>query len=242
MFANITKQLSSRNITFFGTTEEQHLSTLEPIERKYVEKSVLKRQNEFATGRWCAKQAMLKLGIGTNKILMGQDNEPVWRNDITGSITHADKAFCAAVADIKDLHSIGIDIESRYRIISPDALTLILNEDEKSWIAQTGKRSRFYAILIFSAKESIYKMIYPVTNKKFFFDAVSVSRPTSKPGRIIMKSLILREIKSKLPFFKSCGVLSAELKTDLGEGYSANRKFAVYYFFNKKWIVTVTYI
>ena len=190
MFANISKQLSRRHIEFYATTEEKQLSVLEPIEQKYVEKSSFKRQNEFATGRWCAKQAMLKLGIGTNTIFMGANNEPIWRNGTTGSITHTDTAFCAAVAGKSDLHSIGIDIEERNRIVSSDALKLILNDDEKAWISQTGKRERINEILVFSAKESIFKMISPQINKKFSFDAVSISRPISMPIRILMKSTI----------------------------------------------------
>lgn len=242
MFASISKQLSRRHIEFYATTEEQRLSVLEPIEQKYVEGSTFKRRNEFATGRWCAKQAMLKLGISTNAIFMGSNNEPIWRNDITGSITHTNNAFCAAVACKNDLHSIGIDIEERKRKISPDALALIFNDDEKMWISQTGKRRRFYEILVFSAKESIFKMISPILNEKFSIDVVSISRPVSLPIRILMKSVIFSEMRAKFPFFRSRGILSAQLMTDLGNGFSLNDKFEVYYFFNRKWIVTAAYI
>ncbi|MCD4656275.1 MAG: 4'-phosphopantetheinyl transferase superfamily protein [Planctomycetes bacterium] len=241
IFANITKQLSSKHIIFFSTLDEKQLSTLEPIERKYVENSSLSRQKEFATGRWCAKQAMLKLGIGTNMILMGPNNEPVWRNDITGSITHTDKAFCAAVTDNKDLHSIGIDIEQRNRRISPHALALILNDDEKAWIAQTGKRRWFYENLVFSAKESIYKMISSVINKEFFFDSVSIYQPISKQSWLLLWSSRLSEMKSKLAFYRRSGVLTAELKKDLGSGFEATSRFDVYYFFDRKWIVTAAF-
>lgn len=337
IFGYITRQLSRKQIIFFSTFEEQNPSSLDPVEKRYVKDSVEKRQKEYATGRWCAKKAMQKLGVGADMILVGPNNEPVWQNGVTGSISHANQAFCAAVAGVKDVQSIGIDIESRNRKISQEALDLILNDDEKSWLMKTGKNRRFFELMIFSAKESVYKMIYPVINEKFFFDAMSISyngnnwskrtvefskyvanisktllksylqfssnkysaygkygkffkflndilRIISAPVRFALRPLkkaykplkamytpikkmyspiqkfyeplknpdfrntkkswrteILGKITKNKYKIKKRGILVAELKLNLGEGFDANKKFDIYFYTDKNWIITATF-
>ena len=75
----------------------------------------VERRRELENGRTYAKQALTLLGFRDVEIPVAADRSPVWPEGIVGSITHVTGGACghfaAAVARIRDVNAIGIDIE-----------------------------------------------------------------------------------------------------------------------------------
>ena len=79
---------------------------------------------------------------------MGQGRAPVWRAGVCGSISHTDEHAAAAVGRVP----IGIDLESLANAArTPDLLSMVALPSERDQLAA----------LVFSAKESVYKCLYP---------------------------------------------------------------------------------
>ena len=63
-------------------------ATLTVTERALVASAVPDRVREFATGRWCARQALSKVGIVGFALLADPSRTPIWPEGIVGSGTH----------------------------------------------------------------------------------------------------------------------------------------------------------
>jgi len=136
------------------------------------------RRREFARGRACARQALQRLGVGPVPILRGRNGEPLWPAGIRGSITHCE-SYCAAVAArAADVASIGIDAET-IKDLNEHELARIGNDDERKWI-EHARRDVPWPILLFSAKESVFKAWFQIFGTALSFEHVHVE---FSPGR-----------------------------------------------------------
>jgi 4'-phosphopantetheinyl transferase EntD len=149
---------------------------LYPEEAKQLEGCVEKRQREIAAGRRCARRALARLGIADFPVLAGPDRAPLWPESIVGSITHTDGAadgYCGvAVGDDRKFAGIGIDAEPRLPL-SNELWSWILDERERQDALRTAEPG-LYARLIFSAKETTYKALYPMLRQILEFSDVHV--------------------------------------------------------------------
>lgn len=132
-----------------------------------------KRRREFAAGRHCARRALAHLGHEAVALPIGHDRAPVWPPGVIGSITHTGDFAIAAVAWKSDLRSLGIDMESADPL-EPDLLELVCREDERAALASCGMDPQLGAKLVFSAKESVYKCLWPVTGSFLEFHAIGI--------------------------------------------------------------------
>lgn len=149
---------------------------LYPEERALLEGCVEKRQREIAAGRRCARRALAQLGITSFPLLPGPDRAPIWPAGIVGSITHTDgpsDGYCAvAVAQAGQFGGLGIDAEPRLRL-PEDLWTLVLDAGEKREALRDSDPGTF-ARLIFSAKETTYKAVFPTLKRILEFADVHV--------------------------------------------------------------------
>ena len=145
-------------------TSDVPLDTLMPPEYAAIERAVPTRRAEFATVRYCARQALFRLGHPAVPILAGKNREPIWPDGVVGSLTHCDGYRAAAVTSSPGIASVGIDAEVHQPL--PDGV------DEGVTVAGevqmlTRLAARYPTIhwgrVLFSAKESIYKTWYPLT-------------------------------------------------------------------------------
>ena len=134
----------------------------------------LKRQREFAAGRACARLALKNLGITDTPILVGPRREPLWPSGIAGSITHCDGYCAAAVAYQSKIVAIGIDAELNCPL-SEDTLSLIAFDQEIEWLDKAPDIGINWDKLLFSIKESVYKVWYPANKTWLGFEDVRVS-------------------------------------------------------------------
>jgi enterobactin synthetase component D / holo-[acyl-carrier protein] synthase len=94
----------------------------------------------------------------------------VWPQGYVGSITHTDDLVGVAVARRKDFRSIGIDAEA---IIQPETAVeiedLCMSETERALRDSGEINHQMFSSLCFSAKESFFKCLYPLTGVWFDF-------------------------------------------------------------------------
>ena len=134
--------------------------------------AVPKRQSEFLAGRILARAALERLHRAYVPIAIGEWGYPVWPRGISGSISHSHgKCACLVVADEAKL--VGIDIEKVSTGASLEAiLQEALNLEERQRVfEQTAFDAAVLATLIFSAKETVYKTLYPLVRTFFGFEA-----------------------------------------------------------------------
>ncbi|MDC0771525.1 4'-phosphopantetheinyl transferase family protein [Streptomyces sp. HD] len=152
-----------------------------PEEAAVVARAVDKRRREFATGRRCARLSLAALGIEAVPLLPGPRGEPGWPAGVVGAISHCDGYRVAAVARSTDLVALGIDAESAAAL--PDGvLEAVSLPEERADLARLRRTVPEvpWDRLLFSAKESVYKVWFPLTRRPLGFEEARV-RFTREP-------------------------------------------------------------
>lgn len=144
-----------------------------PEEEALIEGAVAARRAEFATTRACAREALRRIGATAGPILRGPKREPLWPPGIVGSITHCTGYRAAAVGRASEVLSLGIDAEP-HAAIPARVAARVLNDDERAWIAGA-PGGIHWDRLIFSAKESVYKVWFPLAQSWLGFEDASVA-------------------------------------------------------------------
>ncbi|WP_067503296.1 4'-phosphopantetheinyl transferase [Actinoplanes sp. TFC3] len=150
--------------------------TLFPGEPALIAKAVPKRRGEFTTVRWCARRAMQDLGIPPAPILTGERGAPIWPSGIVGSMTHCPGYRAAALARAGEVGGIGIDAEVHGPL--PDGvLDLVALPSEKQHLSALGSQwpETWWGRLLFSAKESVYKVWFPRTKEWLGFEEAELT-------------------------------------------------------------------
>lgn len=151
------------------TTEFVGAEVLTPAEKTLVKKAALKRQNDFSTGRYCARKALQRFGVNDTEILMGEVKEPIWPEGFVGSISHSKKLTGAIVARTGDIAALGLDIET-IGGVSRDMWDMLFTDNEQSFLNTLDDDGQIlFATLIFSIKEAFYKLQYPLTKQYLDF-------------------------------------------------------------------------
>lgn len=146
-----------------------------------IQKSVIKRQAEFLAGRYAAKVA-LNGKHGNSTIDIGLNRQPIWPDDVRGSISHSnDRALCLVTTGYPKA-LVGVDIEEiQTAAITGSIAKHVLSVEESRQLSSVGFTEQESFTLIFSAKESLFKALYPYVNIYFGFECVRlISIDTSK--------------------------------------------------------------
>jgi enterobactin synthetase component D / holo-[acyl-carrier protein] synthase len=146
-----------------------------PAEQVLVRTAAPRRRAEFTAGRACARAALAALGLPEAPVLTGRAGEPHWPVGVTGSITHCAGYRACAVARTADVAALGIDAE-------PDAglpaglLESVAGSAERAWIARQDAAGSAvcWDRLLFSAKEAVGKLWYPLTGRWLGFGQLAV--------------------------------------------------------------------
>lgn len=140
------------------------------------------RQIEFLAGRLCARDALERAGLPAFPPGRAEDRAPIWPKGATGSITHCGKIAAAVAASRNMYASIGLDIEAvqteqAAAHLGPEIMT----DAEASVARSSGIEPGVAFSAIFSAKETLYKTLYPIARRHFYFaDAECLSLSMEK--------------------------------------------------------------
>jgi 4'-phosphopantetheinyl transferase EntD len=133
-----------------------------PGESALVANAVLSRRQEFATGRWLARQALRKLGLPDHPIPTGRLKNPLWPPGIIGTISH-DGALCAvAVMQANgSIGGIGIDLMwlPRHAGRMNDLLPMFMTDPDELQVVARLDSAAEPAMLLFSLKEALLKAL-----------------------------------------------------------------------------------
>jgi len=148
-------------VVLAGSIDLNAATELGAAERALVARAVDKRRNEFATVRALARRALARFDVASCEILHDADGVPVWPVGMAGSLSHCDTRGFAALGRSDEVGSLGIDAED-LRPLPHDLWPLVLRPDELRDLEAlpVDERGRA-ALVIFSAKESLYKAQYP---------------------------------------------------------------------------------
>jgi 4'-phosphopantetheinyl transferase EntD len=139
-----------------------------------------KRRREFTIGRNCARRALTSLGLPSQPILSGKYREPLWPAEVVGSITHCDGYYAAAVALRQRVMAIGIDAEV-HEPLPEGVLAGVALDKEREWLVDHSNDETHWDRVLFSAKESVYKVWFPVAGSWLEFkDAMVTIDPGSQ--------------------------------------------------------------
>ena len=141
-----------------------------------IQRSVAKRQAEFLAGRLCARAALQQLDNLDCVPAIGEDRAPVWPPHISGSITHSSGPAAAIVGHKAQWRGLGMDLENVLSLERAERLAgEILTADELQRMARLPREQHAQLVtLTFSAKESLFKALYPIVQKRFYFEHAEV--------------------------------------------------------------------
>ncbi len=147
-----------------------------PGEGDLIAQAVPVRRSEFITARRCAREALGRLGYPPVALRPGPRREPQWPSGVTGSITHCTGYRAAGVARTSDLAAVGIDAEPHGHLpAGVEESVTVAGEREMLGRLAAAAPSIHWDRLLFSAKESIYKAWYPLTNRWLGFEDARLS-------------------------------------------------------------------
>jgi 4'-phosphopantetheinyl transferase EntD len=155
--------------------------TLFPQEEAAVARAVDLRRREFATSRACAHAALTRLGLPATQIVPGERGAPQWPANVVGSITHCAGYRAAAVARATDVTALGVDAEPN-EPLPEGVLDIVSLPGERAELSGLGAAmpGPCWDRLLFSAKESVYKAWFPLTQRWLDFgQAIVTIEPTA---------------------------------------------------------------
>ncbi|TBU83256.1 4'-phosphopantetheinyl transferase [Pseudomonas daroniae] len=134
-------------------------------------RGVAKRQAEHLAGRFCAREALRQVTGIASVPAVGADRSPQWPAQVSGSITHSHGWAAAIVAPRSHWRGLGLDAEHLLASKRAEGLaTEILTPGELQRLhGQTAEQRALHISLTFSLKESLFKALYPLVHKHFYF-------------------------------------------------------------------------
>jgi 4'-phosphopantetheinyl transferase EntD len=153
-----------------------------PQEAQMIASAVESRRQQFTAGRCLARQAWRELGHPPAPLLSDQQRVPAWPAGIVGTITHTHVWCAVAVAERGDVTGLGADVECA-TALEPGLWERVCRPEERAFLQQAGERRGLLAKGVFSAKESIYKALYPSIRVFLDFQAMRIElEPTATHG------------------------------------------------------------
>ncbi len=123
------------------------------------------RRDEFLRGRYLCHHVLNRNASSQeNLIIQKSDNEfPIWPTGFVGSLSHKKSIVGCLIGGSSRFQSMGLDIETLEKF-HMGLMPKICNEEEYSYVTDIEALA-----IIFSAKETLFKAIYPLGKIFFYF-------------------------------------------------------------------------
>ncbi len=152
-------------------TADDRPEAAHPEEQRLVGGASQARRDEFARGRACARAALLALGVDARDLplLPGARGAVRWPTGTTGSITHTTGwtgAVAARRAGWGGVSSVGLDAEVGHPL-DDDVLEVVASAAERRDLdlLGSGHPAVPWSVVLFAAKEAVYKAVYPLVGE-----------------------------------------------------------------------------
>lgn len=153
-----------------------------------LERAGTERQQEFIATRLAAHTLLESMllsppGSPANWLQRGVDRAPRWPERVIGSLSHSCHYAVVVASSALSVAAVGIDIErcispQQTRVISPCLLSVAELQRLQSWCAEGAgsavlasmpveQRMCWLMTLVFSAKESLFKALFPTVQQYF---------------------------------------------------------------------------
>lgn len=150
----------------------------------------------FLAGRYCAKLALINY-VGNDDLSRGielstnPDLSPKWPRGIVGSITQNGNTAAAAVAGLDEFLGVGIDCENLLPATNTSHLKgKMLSDEDLKRCGTVSMDVDFFTTLAFSAKESLYKALYPPRRQTLDFRDVSIKSVDAKSVTLTLRKTL----------------------------------------------------
>ncbi|MBD1557622.1 4'-phosphopantetheinyl transferase superfamily protein [Vibrio sp. S9_S30] len=160
-----------------------HSQTLNVTLPHDMKRAVAKRKAEFVAGRTVARAALQSLGCTCVELPIGEHRAPVWPKGWIGSISHTDDMALAVVGLSGEVSMLGLDVENLIAETQLDSLMpMFVSAKELELLPTTTLSRQAFATLVFSAKESVFKAIYPYVKTYLEFTDSMLTRVDMTKG------------------------------------------------------------
>ena len=158
-----------------------------------LQRALHKRKAEYVAGRLCARRAILAIRPAFDgQIGSFADRSPIWPQGIVGSLTHCEGFASAAVASDELVRGIGIDSGRIMDEGTAGSVERFITCGE-SWISGASEFSPAVSLtLLFSAKESLFKCLYPLVRRFFSFEHARIDLVDR--SRCVFRAVLLVDI------------------------------------------------
>ena len=156
----------------YHDTLYQELDITLPLE---IKSAVNKRKAEYLAGRYVATQALRSIGVNALEVPTGLHRSPIFPQSVVASITHTNSTALCAAALSENINQLGIDLETILKKSTINAIEhSIINTAEKKVLCNLRMPYQHAFSLTFSAKESLFKALYPSVKNYFDFGAAKL--------------------------------------------------------------------
>lgn len=138
-----------------------------------LKQAVAKRQADYLAGRYAASQLLHKAGCPCT-VDIGPDRAPIWPIGWRGSISHTENWAIAILAPCRFNLNLGVDIEKLSPVIMQEIANTFTTASERDFLAASCIPFETALLIAFSAKESLFKALYPRAQQYFGFEAAKL--------------------------------------------------------------------
>lgn len=145
-------------------------AALLPDEARSIPSRHSERLRASGAARLAARRLLREAGLGDRAVPRGASGEPIWPAGWTGSLAHDETMALAALGRIEDVRSLGVDVEPREPL--PEELLALVVGSQDRLPSPAGPES---ARLVFSAKEAVYKAVFPLDRRILDYEDIAVN-------------------------------------------------------------------
>lgn len=139
-----------------------------------LQTAIPRRQTEFLAGRSCAALALSDAGSPVLTVDINPDRSPIWPAGFVGSISHTGTEVCAIATPANRYTMLGLDLELLMSATQAFEIADIILTPSESSLRPAAMPHAQFTTLVFSAKESLYKAIYPKLQRILDFHEVTL--------------------------------------------------------------------
>lgn len=149
---------------------------------KSIEASVPKRQAEFLAGRLAARDALEAIQFhNLADISIGRFREPVWPQGVIGGISHTNSIAISLAKHRKSDTIVGLDIENiMNENLCTDIEPMLISDKENKLLRMVPLPRVIVLSVLFSAKESLFKAIFPKVRQYMSFQDSELTHFSTK--------------------------------------------------------------